>query len=215
MKWMSLTLAVFFAAHVHAESANSISTSTPAEESTQKASIELVPVLGFGSVGWKGDKGDWSADTALSTGGLFEVGSGYVTFQTGLLYNSYGQKNSIDDIDFTVRLAYLSVPVLAKVNIMGDSSRTVYLKLGVEPSFLLSKDVGIGAVTVTGLTPNGVNSFDLPAVAGVGGAIRVAKNKAIIIEGDYITGLTKAIQNDGMSVRHEGFMITSGFSFGL
>lgn len=219
MKHLLIVLMAFASLQAAAQNGETRSTIRNTETESQ-AGYELVPVLGLGAMSLKGDvSSDWNPDVAASGGGLFELGSGTTTLQTGLLYNTNSMtakgEGLLGTLEVKVKWDYLSVPILAKFNFMGNSSRTVYMKLGVMPSFMTHKSIEANwGDYKTGDVP--LKTFDAIAVGGIGGAIRVAQNKAIIIEGTYLRGLTDINgSGSGGKVYNEGFLITSGFSFGM
>jgi hypothetical protein len=184
----------------------------------QVSSFHLVPVLGANFVNLKDDSNDshgLNADSGFSVGALTEFGEGTYTFQTGLLYNEYRQKVDSNGITLKARFDYLSVPLLAKVNFMGTPAKTVYLKGGVVPSGLLSRN--LTASDSYGNSASGApetSSFDLPAILAVGGAFPIGIDKAATIELAYQYGLTNMNPGSGGRVHNEGVALLVGLSLG-
>lgn len=193
------------------QSANQSSTRTDMwNNEPSDSSIHLIPTIGVAMMGIKSDSGNSDLDAGLSVGGLADFGSGMFTLETGLLYNQFGGKNSL----VQVNLNYLSVPVAGKFNFMGNPDKTAFLKLGVLPSFLMSQSASLAGQSFSG-SDVGAKSFDLPLIVGVGGAIPVARNMSIVIEADYLRGLMNINGDGDGTARNEGFMIGTGISIGL
>ncbi len=182
------------------------------------STIQLAPVLGIPFMMFKGDEvsSQWKSAGGLSTGALVEIGSGYVTFQTGLLYNAYSIRAEEGSEKAQFDFHYLAVPLLGKVNFLGNANRTVYAKLGIMPSQLTYKNYRyeIGGIKSSYNNDLNVNNFDMPIVAGLGGAINVGSNKAIIVESTYVRGTQKINKGEG-NYRLDGIVVSGGFSFGF
>ena len=93
------------------------------------------------------------------------------------------------------KLGYISVPVLAKINL----SKTFSLDLGPQASFLLSNknDVSI----------NDTKSFDFGAAAGLG----IKITKGIFLQGRYVVGLSEVSTN--AKAKNSVLQVSAGFFF--
>ncbi len=215
MRKMLLAMLALIAYQAGAQTAESrVST----ESATRNDStIQVAPVLGIPFMMFKGDEvsSKWKSAGGLSTGALVEIGSGYVTLQTGLLYNAYTIKAEEGSAKAQFDFHYLALPLLGKVNFMGNANRTVYMKLGLMPSQLTYKNYSYEYAGFKNSSNDlEMYKFDIPVVAGIGGAINVASNKAIIVEGNYVRGVKK-INKGPENYRLEGVVISGGFSFGF
>lgn len=162
--------------------------------------------MGIRATGLNSDYG-----TGVSIGALGEFG-GTIAFQTGLLYNQFGGKSSSGD-DQIVNLDYLSIPLFLKYNAMGSADRSLYVRAGFMPGFLVSKD----AQYSSGFSTNDltVKSFDLPVVIGFGGAIPVAPRVAITLGADWVHSLTSIQDNANGEAHNDGFLLTTGATIAM
>jgi hypothetical protein len=121
-----------------------------------------------------------SAITSYHTGLVAEIKlMNSFSIQPELLYSTQGAtyKNAVEE--FKNELGYLSIPVLAKINL----SKVVSIELGPQASFLLSERNNFDV-------KNG-ETFEFAAVGGLG--INITKN--IFLQGRYVLGLTEVSQN--------------------
>jgi hypothetical protein len=218
MKKLFIFALVALSFQIHAQNGQNRASIADDSASSETSAFHLTPAAGPALVRPQG-KGaeDYQVDAGYQVGGFAELGSGYVTFQSGLLYSDYASKVDMGLADLKLRLDYLTVPVLAKINLMGTPDRTVYIKVGLLPEFLVNKTAEVNALgqKSTFHRELSINTFDLPATLGVGGAIKVARNKAVVVEASYLRGLTKINTDSDYHVYNEGFLVTAGFTFGI
>lgn len=217
----ALILGLILSGSFQALAATSESTATlpPSAADVAPSHFHLTPFFGVAGSKITTNQGDIEGDSTASTGGLAEFGSGYVTFQTGLAFTQAGGKGTYNQNDATLRLSYLSVPIFAKVNIMGTPRRTVYIKTGLMPGALVSKEIQVKSQSgsLTGSTSDfTAGSFDLPAVFGVGGAIPVYSKGSIIVEMNFSRSLNDyKLLSDTIKAKNESLTILVGMSFAL
>jgi hypothetical protein len=98
--------------------------------------------------------------------------------QPEILYSTVGANYKATGViaDINNELGYVSVPVLAKINL----SKTISLDFGPQASFLLSKKNNVSI--------NDTKSFDFGAAAGLG----IKITKGIFLQGRYVVGLSEA-----------------------
>lgn len=219
MKKLMLLAAIMLACQAYAQdySQSKSSVSSTDESATP---LHITPAVGAAVMSIKSDSGGSDPDTGVSIGGLVDIGRGITTFQTGLLYNQFGGKGTETvngtDLNIKVNLSYLSVPALAKFNFSGDPESTFFIKAGLMPGLLVSKQgtVSAGGQSVS-TSDVSVNSFDLPAVAGLGGAIPISPTTSFIIEASYIRSLLNISSSGSGNARNEGVLLTAGVSLSL
>jgi hypothetical protein len=116
-------------------------------------------------------------------------------------------------MDLILTMNYLSVPALLKLNFSGNPTNSAYLKAGLMPSILVSKKATakIGSASASSDDLDGLNSFDLPAVAGFGVALPLSTS-VLQIEASYVRSLTPVVKEVSSS-RNEGFLVTAGLGF--
>jgi len=119
------------------------------------------------------------------------IGANYK--QSGMMLYYAGTSSIITD--FNNKLGYITIPVLAKINL----SKTFSLDLGPQASFLLSKknDVSI----------NDTKSFDFGAAAGLG----IKITKGIFLQGRYVVGLSEVSTN--AKAKNSVLQVSAGFFF--
>ena len=115
--------------------------------------------------------------------------------QPELLYSTQGAtyKNAVEE--FRNELGYLSIPVLAKINL----NKFVSLELGPQASFLLSERNNFDV--------KDANTFDFAVVGGLG--LNITKN--LFIQGRYGLGLTDASKD--AEVKNSVVQISAGIKF--
>ena len=117
--------------------------------------------------------------------------------QPELLYSTQGATYKFADAqeDFKNELAYLSIPVMAKIYM----TKSLSLEVGPQASFLLSQknDVNI----------EDANTFDFALNAGLGLKI----TESIFVQGRYSLGLTDVSPN--ADIRNSVVQLSAGFMF--
>ena len=117
------------------------------------------------------------------------------SIQPELLYSTQGAtyKNAFEE--FKNELGYLSIPVLAKINL----NKTISLDLGPQASFLLSERNNFDV--------NNAETFEF----GVAGGLSLNLTKRFFIQGRYVLGLTEASKE--AEVKNSVLQISAGFKF--
>lgn len=154
------------------------------------------------------DADDVDARIGLAAGAEFEYGvTDMIGVSAGLVYSMQGYKFSEGNVDTTVKLDYLNVPILANVYVAPGLA----VKLGVQPGFKLSSKVKIegSGTSIEGESDDdGVKGFDLAIPVGVS-----YQYQNIVLDARYNWGVTKVF-DDGDS-KNSVFQITLGYKFSL
>lgn len=154
------------------------------------------------------DADDADARIGLAAGAEFEYGvTDMIGVSAGLIYSMQGAKFSEGNVDTTVKLDYLNVPILANVYVVPGLA----VKLGVQPGFKLSSKVkmeGSGTSIEGESDDDGVKGFDLAIPVGVS-----YQYQNIVLDARYNWGVTKVF-DDGDS-KNSVFQITLGYKFSL
>ena len=154
------------------------------------------------------DADDADARIGLAAGAEFEYGvTDMIGVSAGLVYSMQGYKFSEGNVDTTVKLDYLNVPILANVYVVPGLA----VKLGVQPGFKLSSKVkmeGSGTSIEGESDDDGVKGFDLAIPVGVS-----YQYQNIVLDARYNWGVTKVF-DDGDS-KNSVFQITLGYKFSL
>ena len=180
-----------------------------------KGTVTLQPKVGLNIASLTND-GDADSRFAPVVGAEVEVqATDMVSFSGGLLYSMQGAKGKVGNVDGTVKLDYINVPILANVYVANGFA----VKLGVQPGFLINNKVKV--------SQNGVNAeVDLEKAFKAAG-IDAKLNKVdvsipmgvsyefsnINIAARYNWGVTKIIDED--SSKNSVFQITVGYKFAL
>lgn len=154
------------------------------------------------------DADDVDARIGLAAGAEFEYGvTDMIGVSAGLVYSMQGYKFSEGNVDTTVKLDYLNVPILANVYVAPGLA----VKLGVQPGFKLSSKTKIegSGISIEGESDDdGVKGFDLAIPVGVS-----YQYQNIVLDARYNWGVTK-VSDDGDS-KNSVFQITLGYKFSL
>ena len=117
------------------------------------------------------------------------------SIQPELLYSTQGASYKNATEEFRNELGYLSIPVLAKINL----NKFVSLELGPQASFLLSERNNFDF--------KDANTFDFAVVGGLG--LNITKN--LFIQGRYGLGLTDASKD--AEVKNSVVQVSAGIRF--
>ncbi len=117
------------------------------------------------------------------------------SLQTELLYSTQGAtyKNAVEE--FKNELGYLSIPVLAKINL----NKVISIELGPQASFLLSEKNNFDV--------KDANTFDFALVGGLG--LNITKH--LFIQGRYGLGLTDASKD--AQIKNSVVQVSAGLMF--
>lgn len=138
------------------------------------------------------------AITNYHIGLLAEVKLGeHFSIQPEVLYSTQGAKYDAIGVaqDFTNDIGYISVPLMAKINL----NNTFSLEFGPQASFLLSKKNEVSI--------NDQKNIDFGAGAGLG--IRITKS--LFLQGRYVAGLTEI--SPEAKVKNSVVQISAGLLF--
>ena len=153
------------------------------------------------------DADDADPRIGLAAGAEFEYGiTDNIGLSAGVLYSMQGVKASEESVDYTLKLDYLNVPILANFYV----AKGLALKLGVQPGFKLSSKVKGEASGVTAEleVEDGVKSVDLSIPVGLS-----YQYQNIVFDARYNWGVTKIV--DDVDSKHSVFQITVGYKFSL
>ncbi|MFV5695079.1 porin family protein [Flavobacterium sp. LB3P122] len=117
------------------------------------------------------------------------------SIQPELLYSTQGATYKYAATEFKNELGYLSIPVLAKINL----NKVISLELGPQASFLLSERNNFDI--------KNANTFDFAVVGGLG----LNLTNHFFIQARYGLGLTDASQE--AQVKNSVVQLSAGFKF--
>ena len=153
------------------------------------------------------DVNDADPRIGLAAGAEFEYGiTDNIGLSAGVLYSMQGAKASEESVDYTLKLDYLNVPILANFYV----AKGLALKLGVQPGFKLSSKVKGEASGVTAEleVEDGVKSVDLSIPVGLS-----YQYQNIVFDARYNWGVTNIVEDSDS--KHSVFQITVGYKFSL
>ena len=152
------------------------------------------------------DADDADARIGLAAGAEFEYGvTDMIGVSAGLVYSMQGYKFSEGNVDTTVKLDYLNVPILANVYVAPGLA----VKLGIQPGFKLSAKAK-AEVSGASAEPDldDIKGFDLAIPVGVS-----YQYQNIVLDARYNWGVTKIM--DDVDSKNSVFQITLGYKFSL
>lgn len=139
----------------------------------------------------------------------------------GLMYSMQGAKSDFEELNGTVKLDYINIPILANVYVL----KGLALKAGIQPAFNVNKSVSVGGISMdiedayknVGIDCK-VNTFDLSMPMGIS-----YETHGIVLDARYNLGLTKIFNADfeyeGKRMKpdekHSVFQFTIGYKFNL
>ncbi|MEC5164712.1 hypothetical protein RCH18_000431 [Flavobacterium sp. PL11] len=115
--------------------------------------------------------------------------------QPELLYSTKGASYKYALTEFKNELGYLSIPVLAKINL----NKSISLDLGPQASFLLSERKNVEFKDPT--------TFEFGGIAG----LTLNLTRSIFLQGRYVFGLTEASKD--AEVKNSVVQISAGLKF--
>ncbi len=137
-----------------------------------------------------------SAITSYHAGLVAEIGvfKGFA-LQPELLYSTKGATYKDAITEFKNELGYISIPLLAKINL----SKSITLDLGPQASFLLSER--------NNLSSKDTKSFDFGAAAGL--SLNITKH--LFIQGRYVLGLSDVSKD--AEIKNSVVQVSAGIMF--
>ncbi len=160
---------------------------------TMASPLRLTPVVGASSFTTNNTVDVTNFNEGISAGLLADIGSGFWTFETGILT----LQSNVDRTGDTgaINVDTWGVPLLAKVNFSGMPHSTVFAKLGAMP------------FTATG----DADDFDIMAVGGIGGALPLGRNSSLIIDATY----NRLFTTGGDLTNYQGVSLLAGLSLNI
>ncbi|TVQ69889.1 MAG: PorT family protein [Balneolaceae bacterium] len=168
------------------------------------------------------DFDDNSSRTGFTIGAIVDIGIPMfpVGLETGLYYSQKGTTFDISETvegmtltaDATIKLDYLKIPVLAKVNFGPPGPFSPHFVAGPYAGFILNAETESSFLgeTFTEDISDDVESMDFGLMVGLGADLNLMVTK-ISIQGRYSFGLTDVFEDD--SSKNRVLSIVAGFSF--
>lgn len=152
------------------------------------------------------DADDADARIGLAVGAEFEYGvTDMIGISAGFLYSMQGAKTTIENVDATMKLDYLNVPILANVYVAPGLA----VKLGIQPGFKLSSKFKAETSGVSAEADlDDVKGFDISIPVGLS-----YQYQNIVLDARYNWGVTKIMDDEDS--KNSVFQITLGYKFSL
>ena len=155
------------------------------------------------------DEQDTSTRTGLNVGGFASIPfNARFAFQPEVLYSQQGSKASEDGFEATLKLDYVNVPLLAKIN-LSSGQNPVSLLVGPQIGFRTGAQVESEGVEVD--IEEQTESTDWGLVIGMSATV----GKFVVLDGRYTWGLSNinADPEDNQKVKNRVFTVSVGVMF--
>ena len=161
---------------------------------TSASSLRLIPAFGMSSFTNNGTPDLKHFSGSYTAGLLADLGSGYASFETGIV--TLSAQTTADNGNASFHVGTWGVPLLAKFNFSGNPHETIFAKAGVMP-FTFSGD--------------GRSGFNIMGVGGLGGHIALGQNSSLLLDATYNRLFTRS----GNLTNYQGFAMMAGLAFNI
>lgn len=124
----------------------------------------------------------------------------------GILYSMQGNKYKNGNSDYTQKLDYINIPILANVYV----AKGLAVKLGVQPAFNVNSSVKYTSGSQSVQNDADAKTFDFSIPVGLSYEFA---GTPVVIDARYNWGLTKVADN--VDCKNSVFQITLGYKFEL
>jgi hypothetical protein len=132
------------------------------------------------------------------------------TFETGLQYKQMGTSGPTT----VTTLNYFVIPMAAKYYFQGEHATGFFGKAGFAPGINVAHSIadkqGNNSQDLTN-----INALDFGILFGVGGRIALSNSTSLLLEGDFIRGITAVTSDAGNSLNNTSFNFLSGVAINL
>ncbi|MGE3973938.1 MAG: porin family protein [Bdellovibrionales bacterium] len=202
------------AVNAYAQSGGTVQTSAPAAPREGVVS-QVIPEISYLSSTWIAeDAPSLKSKPGLGAGVRIEMGRSNGVFETGLLYRQYGTTASNRGLEEEANFNYLVVPVLAKYYFNGQEQGGLFIKGGLMPSLLVSKEYKqtYAGRTYSTSDLSNVSSVVLDATVGMGFSASLNPTTNFVFDAGYVRGMT-SVTSSGRTVTNSVFNIGVGIGF--
>lgn len=168
----------------------------------------IQPKVGFNLANVTDGDGDIRVGAVAGAEFEYQI-SDIFSLSAGALYSMQGCKGEVNvegfDVDATVKLDYLNIPILANVYV----TKGLAVKLGIQPGFNITSKASVeksGTKVTTDL--DGIESVDFSIPVGLSYEIN-----NFVIDARYNLGVSKIM--DGSDSKNSVFQFTLGYKFAL
>ena len=164
----------------------------------------IQPKVGLNLANLTDADGDIRAGVAAGVEFEYQV-SDIFSLSAGALYSMQGCKFTEDKVDYTSKLDYINVPILANVYVV----KGLAVKLGIQPGFNVTHKLSVAKGSTSGSTDiPGVKSVDLSIPVGLS-----YEYSNFVFDARYNFGVTKVA--DDADSKNSVFQFTLGYKFAL
>jgi hypothetical protein len=159
------------------------------------SSVRIAPVFGTSSFATSSTLETDNFGDSYSAGIFADFGKGTWAFETGIL--TLQADADTGDNTVAANIDTWGIPLLAKWNMTGRPHETFFVKAGAMPF------VANGA--------GDSNDLNVMAVGGIGGAIKLGRSSALLLDASY----NRLFTDNGDLTDYQGIALLAGLSFNL
>lgn len=189
---------------IWADDASTVRTSISGEEGPARLSdldMRLNPQIGVSSFEYS--KMEGKSGEKFAGGLTAEFGGPARKLETGvLLLNSSADVTLNNGNQERLNSTYMTIPMMAKLRLVGLKSQSWYLKLGVSTALLTNTNDRV----IT-------NAADVLAGAGLAGRFAFTRKADFVVEATYNRGLLEAVRSNSVTSYNQGVVVLAGLSF--
>ncbi len=194
--------------------------------------VRVGPLVGYSTLGMSGGSiSPGEANSVPSGGILVDIGSGFLQFQTGVVYFHSNGTETFDLDPGTngqkltgmtkYSLDYVGVPLIGKISVFDSPNSSFYVKAGTIITNLVSSSSKSMQIDVVGnsapyddpYADGGWHSMDYLGVIGIGGTTPLTRSMSFVLDINYLRSLSQV--RDDMSTFNEGFGVSMGIAIGI
>lgn len=182
-----------------------IMTSVGAYAQHEVGSVTIQPKVGMNIASLtKSEGADSRIGLAIGAEAEYQI-EDRISLSAGLLYSMQGNAYSYDGIDYTQKLDYLNIPILANIYV----TKGLALKVGVQPGFNVTHKYKVEKGSASASDDiDGVKSFDFSIPVGAS-----YEFSNLVLDARYNWGLTKVFKD--ANSKNSVFQITLGYKFNM
>ena len=186
---------------------------TPGVAAAQEVGFGVKGGFNLSTIAFDPSDVEWGTRFGVVAGGFVALPlNSRLTIQPEGLFSQKGGTAEIDDIEASIRLTYLEVPVLAKYAVWTGGGRSFSLFGGPSMAFNLSSDTSatVGGEEIDVDIDEDVETFDFGIAAGLEYAIG-----RFSIDARYTFGLTNlnAAEDDDTILKNRALSVMAGWRF--
>lgn len=134
-----------------------------------------------------------------------------------VLYHQKGNTMDSANLERSLRLDYLEVPILARFFLIQEGRFRPNLFVGPTFSYLLYKsyETNDNGSLPPGTRKEDFNTFDFGVTGGIGLNYRITESFRLLLDARYNYGISDIMKSAAMNVNNQGVAVTLGVSFAI